>query len=112
MKLKSIVAILVLVIATSMYGQSRKYFDTPFGGGGGYTPGWYFPNLEPLNKELTAIGIPKLSESGFYSSGGAGFIYVGFINYLRVGGMGFGGSASETSAQDVKRFYKRSSLQS
>jgi hypothetical protein len=106
MKLKSIVAILVLVIATSMYGQSRKYFDTPFGGGGGYTPGWYFPNLEPLNKELTAIGIPKLSKSGFYSSGGAGFIYVGFINYLRVGGMGFGGSASETSAKDVNGFTK------
>jgi len=73
MKFKSIVALIVLVTATSCsYSQSKKYFDTPFGGGGGYTPGWYFPNLESLNKELTSIGVPKLSESGFYSSGGAG----------------------------------------
>jgi hypothetical protein len=106
MKLKSIVALLVLVMATTLYSQNRKYFDTPFGGGGGYTPGWYFPNIEPLNKELTSIGIPKLSESGFYSSGGAGFIYVGFINYLRVGGMGFGGTASETSDKDANGFTK------
>src|SRR3990172_13323749 len=95
MKFKSIIAILVLVAATTLYGQNKKYFDTPFGGGGGYTPGWYFPNLESLKKELTFIGLPKLSESGFYSSGGAGFIYIGFVDYLRIGGMGFGSSASE-----------------
>ena len=106
MKFKSIVAILVLVAATTLYGQNKKYFDTPFGGGGGYTPGWYFPNLESLNKELTSIGLPKLSESGFYSSGGAGFIYIGFVDYLRIGGMGFGGSASETSARDANGFTK------
>jgi len=106
MKFKSIIAILVLVAATTLYGQNKKYFDTPFGGGGGYTPGWYFPNLESLNKELTSIGLPKLSESGFYSSGGAGFIYLGFVDYLRIGGMGFGGSASETSARDANGFTK------
>ena len=106
MKFKSIIAILVLVAATTLYGQNKKYFDTPFGGGGGYTPGWYFPNLESLNKELTSIGVPKLSESGFYSSGGAGFIYIGFVDYLRIGGMGFGGSASETSARDANGFTK------
>src|SRR3990172_1876292 len=106
MKFKSIVAILVLVAATTLYGQNKKYFDTPFGGGGGYTPVWYFPNLESLNKELTSIGLPKLSESGFYSSGGAGFIYLGFVDYLRIGGMGFGGSASETSARDANGFTK------
>ncbi len=106
MKLRSIVAILILVTTTTLYGQSRKYFDAPFGGGGGYTPGWYFPNLDPLNKELISIGMPKIGEGGFYSSGGAGFIYVGFINYLRVGGMGFGGSTSEISARDVNGFTK------
>jgi hypothetical protein len=106
MKLKSIITILLIVTATTSYGQNRKYFDTPFGGGGGYTPGWYFPNLEPLNKELSSIGIPKLSESGFYSSGGAGFIYLGFVDYLRIGGMGFGGSTSETSAKDANGFTK------
>jgi hypothetical protein len=95
---------LFLITAISLNGQDRKYFDTPFGGGGGYTPGWFFPNLDALNTELINVNIPKLSESGFYSSGGGGFIYIGFVDYLRVGGMGFGGSTSETSARDANGF--------
>jgi len=106
MKRKLIIVIIILLPAGCLHSQDKKYFDTPFGGGGGYTPGWYFPNLEPLNRELNAIGVSKLSESGFYSSGGAGFIYIGFVDYLRIGGMGFGGSASEISSRDANGFTK------
>ena len=38
-------------------------------------PAWYIPNLEPVNNELKTIGLSDLSTSGFYSSGGGGFIY-------------------------------------
>jgi hypothetical protein len=81
MKLNPVIIFLV-IFSCMLFSQERKYFDTPFGGGGGYTPGWYFPNLDIINQELNALGIPNLSESGFYSSGGAGFIYIGFVDYL------------------------------
>ncbi len=63
-------------------------------------PAWYIPNLAPVNVELKSIGMPELSTSGFYSSGGAGFIYLGFIKFLRVGGMGYGGSVSSSQTVD------------
>ena len=103
----SVILFIVLILFTSvLFSQEKRYFDTPFGGGGGYTPGWYFPNLDPLNKELIEIGIPELSESGFYSSGGAGFIYIGFVDYLRIGGLSFNGTTSEVSSRDVNGFIK------
>ncbi|HZH71674.1 MAG TPA: hypothetical protein VFD91_04210 [Mariniphaga sp.] len=101
-----VILLFIFLLSISLSAQERKYFDTPFGGGGAYTPGWYFPNLDALNNELANLNIPKLSESGFYSSGGAGFIYIGFIDYLRLGGMGFGGSTSEVSPSDANGFTK------
>lgn len=89
--------ILVLITAVYLFPQEKKYFDAPFGGGGGYTPGWIFINMDELNKQLINFGSGQLGKSGFYTSGGAGFIYIGFIPNLRIGGMGFGGSTSESA---------------
>jgi hypothetical protein len=95
--MKSILtAIVVIILFSSGYSQTKQFFDSPFGGGGGYTPSWVFPNFDEINKKISNIDIPAFSSSGFYSSGGAGFIYPGFIPNLRVGGMGFGGSTSES----------------
>jgi hypothetical protein len=85
------------LITFSSFGQTTKYFDAPFGGGGGFTPGWYIPNVDPLNLKLKEVGIPEFSKSGMFTTGGAGFIYIGFIKNLRLGGMGFGGSRSESN---------------
>jgi hypothetical protein len=90
----AILFILIIFITSGISQEKKKYFDAPFGGGVGYVPAWYIPNIDPINVNLKAIGIPELSTGGFYSSGGAGFIYLGFIKHLRVGGMGFGGSFS------------------
>lgn len=76
------------------FGQTGQFFDAPFGGGIGYVPAWYIPNVSPINNQLIDIGMPELSTSGFYSSGIAGFIYIGFVKNLRIGGMGYGGSLS------------------
>ena len=35
-----------------------------------------------------------------FTTGGAGFIYIGFVKNLRIGGMGFGGSISSSSTID------------
>ena len=86
-----------VVLSISIYSQTTKYFDAPFGGGGGFVGGWYIPNVDPLNLKLKEIGIPEFSTSGMFTTGGAGFIYIGFVKNLRLGGMGFGGSASSSS---------------
>jgi hypothetical protein len=93
-----ITLLIVLFLSITIYSQQNKYFDAPFGGGIGYVPGWYMPNLDPVNFEMIKIGMPELSTSGFYSSGIGGFIYIGFVKYLRVGGMGFSGSTSSTQS--------------
>jgi len=95
MQIKLTIALAILFFYTT-FAQKGQFFDAPFGGGIGYVPAWYLPNLDPLNSQLKASGMSELSNSGFYSSGGAGFIYIGFVKHLRVGGMGFGGSLSSS----------------
>jgi len=102
--MKEKIFIIILFFSCSIFSQDKKYFDAPFGGGGGYTPGWIFVNLDDLNKQLVGFGSGQLSKSGFYTSGGAGFVYIGFIPNLRIGGLGFGGS---TSASALSNGYER-----
>jgi hypothetical protein len=90
----------ILFISAYSFGQSGKFFDAPFGGGGGYVPAWYVPKMDELNTQLKILGIPEFSTSGLYASGGAGFIYIGFVKHLRLGGMGFGGSMSKSLDQN------------
>jgi hypothetical protein len=93
--MKKLVLLIIMLIST-VYSQESRYFDSPFGGGGGYSPGWSFPKVDILNQKLKSIGFPELSNGGFYTSGGTGFIYLGFVPGLRIGGMGYGGSTSES----------------
>jgi len=90
------IIIVILILSCNLFSQDKKYFDAPFGGGGGYTPGWIFINLDELNNQLIGFGSGQLSKSGFYTSGGTGFVYIGFVPNLRIGGVGFGGSTSES----------------
>lgn len=95
--MKTKILIVILILSCNFFAQDKKYFDAPFGGGGGYTPGWIIVNLDDLNKQLIGFGSGQLSKNGFYTSGGAGFVYIGFIPNLRIGGLGFGGSTSESA---------------
>jgi len=92
-----LILILTLLVTLSGFAQTNKYFDAPFGGGGGFVGGWSMPNVDPINLKLQEIGIPELSTSGVFTTGGAGFIYIGVIKNLRVGGMGYGGTISSSS---------------
>jgi hypothetical protein len=97
---KIIIFTALIFSSNIIYGQSGKFFDAPFGGGIGYVPAWYIPNVDPVNTQLKLVGMPELSTSGFYSSGIAGFLYIGFVKNIRVGGMGFGGSLSSSQTID------------
>lgn len=88
---------ITLLVTLGGIAQTNKYFDAPFGGGGGFVGGWSMPNIDPINLKLKEIGIPELSTSGIFTTGGAGFIYIGFVKNLRVGGMGYGGTISSSS---------------
>lgn len=95
---------LILVFSCITLAQDKRYFDAPFGGGGAYTPGWIFVNVDELNNQLLNFGSGQLGKSGLFTSGGAGFIYIGFVPNLRLGGLGFGGSTSESAAsQGINR---------
>jgi len=101
---KQTVLSIIILSSIVVCGQSGQFFDAPFGGGIGYVPAWYVPNIDPINTQLSANGMSELSSSGFYSSGIAGFLYVGFVKNLRVGGMGYGGSISTSqNIEDVNR---------
>lgn len=75
-------------------------FDSKFGIGGGYTPVWVFPNLNPLNDKIKAFGTGEFNSSGFYASGGAGYVTFPIVENLRIGGLGFGGSSTVSGSKD------------
>jgi hypothetical protein len=52
---KYLVFFCILIYTGFGYSQDSKYFDAPFGGGGGFSPGWYFINLDPVNEQKGTI---------------------------------------------------------
>jgi hypothetical protein len=91
------VIIIVIIASVNILPQESSYYDAPLGGGIGYTPGWIIPNVDGINAQLKIFGVPGIPKSGFFTSGGAGFIYLGILKNFRIGGFGFGGSRSSTS---------------
>lgn len=100
---KTVLLFLILLSYSVSYAQTQ-FMDAPFGGGGGFTPGWIFTNPEPLNSSLQSVGMPTVDKNGVFTTGGSGFLYIGFIPHLRIGGMGFSGKTTSTSGPDVNNF--------
>ena len=94
---KSLLILLLFILPFVGLSQTQQFFDSPFGGGGGFTPGWTFTNVTDLNNMLSQANMPQVSSSGIFTTGGGGFIYIGFVPGLRIGGMGYGGSTSSKS---------------
>lgn len=102
MKIKFVLFISFIFIINS-FSQDEKaktFFDSPFGGGGGFTPVWIIPNFNPLNDKLINFGTGTLNKNGFFATGGSGFAYIGFVPNLRIGGFGFGGSTKQNSVSN------------
>ncbi len=91
----------MLFFTSYSYAQYEQVgWVSKFGIAGGLTPTWIVPNLDDINSKLPAFGVDKLPTSGTFALGGAGYAYVLFIDNLRIGGLGFGGSVSEESIKD------------
>ncbi|MGE5681695.1 MAG: hypothetical protein ACM34K_12530 [Bacillota bacterium] len=88
---------ILLLLFISVKAQDEMAFDSKFAAGGGFTPVWIMPDLSALNDKLPGFGVDKLSTSGFFGTGGTGFISIPFIKNLRIGGIGFGGSSKSSA---------------
>ncbi len=64
---------------------------------GGYTPGWLFVDMKPVNEFLLGGNGAPLKEGGVFMSGGAGAIYIMILPNVRVGGMGMTGGLKSTA---------------
>lgn len=64
---------------------------------GGFTPGWLFADVAPVNEVLRNSGGAALNDDGIFLFGGGGSAYIMFVPNLRVGGVGMGGSIRSTA---------------
>jgi len=94
---KCLIILSLFIISFDGFSQTQQFFDSPFGGGGGFTPGWSFSKVTSLNNKLSFINMPQVAKNGIFTTGGGGFIYIGFVPGLRIGGMGYGGSTDQWS---------------
>lgn len=75
------------------------------GGLFGYTPGWLFVDVKPINQQLIGAGGAALKDNGIFMNGIGGGAYIMFVPNLRVGGLGMNGRLTSTalSSAGVRR---------
>ena len=104
--------LMILILATLPMLQAQDYPIPPkrtsaskVGFFAGVTPGWLFVDVGPLNSFLVAAGAAPLKDNGVFLFGGAGSVYIGLVNNLRVGGVGMGGGITSRSvdAQGIRK---------
>lgn len=83
--------IAVLLVFLGFLGTSYGQLLPSFAFAGGVTAGMYFNPVKDLNLQLKNAGFPEMSENGFLTLGGGGFIDIpAKKNFLRFGGFGNG----------------------
>lgn len=83
--------LVLIIIFTGFSNISLSQFLPSFAFAGGPTVGWHFNPTKDLNAELEKAGFPVMSENGFLTLGGGGFIDLPLKNnFLRIGGFGSG----------------------
>ncbi len=91
--MKKIILLASAIFLSSItYAQSASQVGwvSKFGLAGGFTPIYIMPDLSVVNSAFS------FDTDGMLAYGGGGYAYVMFIDNLRLGGMGFSGSRSES----------------
>jgi len=92
--MKKIALILTLLISfnpSKAQSGDEVGWIAKFGAAGGFSPVYMFPDLGELNKFMPGFGVPEFS-NGMFGFGGGGYAYIMFLENVRIGGVGFGGS--------------------
>lgn len=63
----------------------------------GFTPGWLFMDVKPINTFLLAGKGAPLKDDGVFMSGGGGAAYIMLLPNVRVGGVGMSGALKSAS---------------
>jgi len=106
--MKKLIALLMFItlLQLPVYAQYEMGWDAKFAIGGGFTPGWIIPEVDEINKMMNGL---EFSSSGFFATGGAGYISIAVVKNIRIGMMGLGGSMTETN-EGLEAKYSLSAL--
>jgi hypothetical protein len=100
--------IFLVIFVVLVYSNSYSQMFNKFSIAAGPVFGWNVPSMTDLNAELLKVGIPALSTSGVFASGGSGFIDLPVVKGLRVGYTGYGytvnSSATFTNNSKIAEF--------
>lgn len=100
-RLLSTILLLGLVIACSHAQEEpippKRSRAIKVGLFGGFTPGWLFADVAPINAFLTAGKGAALKDDGVFMTGGAGAAYIMVLPNVRVGGIGMTGGLKSTA---------------
>jgi hypothetical protein len=95
-------SMLVLSSASAQYDDEdpippRRAQAAKVGAFGGFTPGWVFVDVAPINRFLGNANGAPLKDNGVFLYGGGGAVYILFVPNLRIGGVGMSGMISSRS---------------
>ena len=96
----AVVCIITLSKTTILAQEEEVGLLSKFGFGGGFNAVWLMPKLDDLNKMMPNTGVESFSNSGFMGFGGSGYVYLMFIDNLRLGGIGISGTTTRTGFKD------------
>ncbi len=98
---RAVVMMLLLVSGLALAQEEpippKRSKAAKIGGLFGYTPGWLFVDVAPVNAFLVAAKGADLKNNGMYMNGIGGSAYIMFVPNLRVGGLGMNGKLTSTS---------------
>ncbi len=104
--MKKIVTLFTLLLFGSMFLFSQEESEQilkpkkeiiRMGGAGGFTPFVLFWNVKNVNESMSTLGnFPQFKDQPMFLFGGQGYGYIMFIQNLRIGGIGAGGSQSSS----------------
>ncbi len=103
MKRSMLVLLMVIVVGSLTFAQEeppippKRSKAMKVGAFGGFTPGWLFLDVNPINEYLQAAKGAPLNDGGVPLWGGAGAAYIMILPNFRVGGLGMSGSMKSTS---------------
>lgn len=96
--MKRKIALLWLILAVSFYAQGMEQIGwvAKFGVAAGPLSVYVKPDLSPINPYVNNFGLDNIAENGMFTWGGGGYAYIMIVPNLRIGGMGFGGSSTNS----------------